>query len=380
MINFKWKSNYSRWQYMEYKTFRNNCIKEQNRGKRIKFISIISVVVLVGVVATTIFIVKGISSKQQSLSISDKTVPTLILIKDMPKEPEEPEVLKFTGDYETPVMYSLEEEAEVRDITASYAILYDLKSGTVLYEKNSNEKCYPASLTKLLTASVAMNVCKDKDMVFEVGDELAYVEPDASSAFLVQGEKLTLEMLIDALLLPSGGDAAYVIAVNVGRYYANDKDLSTQEALDVFVNLMNITAQEIGATNSNFVTPDGYHNENHYTTASDMLKISLYSMSFPIIKQATSKTYAEYDIVSGEHHIWYNSNEMLAPNSQYYYNKLEGLKTGYTDEAGQCLASYAVDGDMELVGIVMKSAYKADRFYDTEILLEAGFDYLRNYS
>lgn len=367
---------------MEYKQFREQCIKEQNRGKRKKYITFISLLLVVGIIISSSAVVTKINNNNNN---NDNQIiySALPVLNSIPNNSEifqdepvpEP---KFIGDYETPVIYFLRNEAEVRDITAESAILYDIGSSTVLYEKNSNKTLYPASLTKLLTAAVAMNVCRDKNIVFEVGDELMYVEPDASSAYLVEGEKLTLEMLIDGLLLPSGGDAAYVIAANVGRYYADDKNLSTQEAIDTFVELMNLTAEEIGAANSHFVTPDGYHNEEHYTTAVDMLKISLYSMSFPVIRQSVGKTYAYYTIVSGEEHTWYNSNYLLSQNSPYYYSKARGLKTGYTDQAGQCLSAYAVDGDKEVIAIVFKSDGKSNRFGDAEILMEDGFEYLSN--
>lgn len=365
---------------MDYKHFRNDCIKEKNRKKNKKIITFISIFVVVGIVTTIVAIASKPNNKDNSTIKNAVSVVNITIesIKEPINEPvEDP---KFIGDYNIPIFYFLREQAKVNDITAQYAILYDINSSTVLYEKQSNQRCYPASLTKLLTAAVAMNVCKDKDMVFEVGDELMYVEPDASSAYLVKNEKLTLEMLIDGLLLPSGGDAAYVIAVNVGRYYANDENLPIQDAIDTFVNLMNLTANEIGATNSHFVTPDGYHNEDHYTTAVDMLKISLYAMNFPVIKQSVSKTYASYTIISGEEHTWYNSNYLLAQNSTYYYSKAKGLKTGYTDEAGQCLSAYAIDGDKEVIAIVFKSEGKANRFNDAQSLMEDGFKYLSNKS
>lgn len=364
---------------MDYRQCRDEYIRRRDRGKKKKFIICTSTTIFMCILVVFIAVISSKINNKEDVEAATNIqyfFPQMENFANAVSISKEVEIPKFIGEYETPAFYFLKEQVEPQEITAEYAVLYDVNSSTVLYEKAGNEKCYPASLTKLLTAAVTMNVCKDKNIVFEVGDELAFVEPDASSAYLIKGEKLTVEMLIDALLLPSGGDAAYVLAVNVGRFYAQDENLSKEEALEIFVELMNITAQEIGAVNSHFMNPDGYHDPEHYTTAVDMVKISLYALSFPTVAESAGKTYAKYTIISGEEHTWYNSNYMLAQNSQYYYYKAEGLKTGYTDQAGQCISVYAVDGDDKLISVIFKAVGKANRFGDAQILLEAGFDYL----
>ena len=111
---------------------------------------------------------------------------------------------------------------------------------------------------------------------------------------LQKGQRLTFEMLLDALLLPSGNDAAYVMAAGVGRLYAGDDSLPAEEAVAVFVGLMNQTAQRIGATDSHFVTPDGYHDDDHYTTAMDMMRIALYASTFDVVRESYGKSEASH--------------------------------------------------------------------------------------
>ena len=231
-------------------------------------------------------------------------------------------------------------------------LLYDVTHSQILYEKNAHEKAYPASTTKLLTACVAAQYC-DRDTVFTVGEELSFVAWDSSIAYLGRGEKLTFEQLIDALLLPSGNDAAYVMAAGVGRIYADDPSLSPEDAVEIFVGLMNQTAQKIGATESHFTCPDGYHDDDHYTSAFDMMKIAVYASSFETVRNSYAKYEAEHDVITGESYYWENSNPLINPSSPYYYPYATGMKTGFTDEAGSCLVASAERDGVKLVAVAL---------------------------
>ena len=141
-------------------------------------------------------------------------------------------------------------------LSAECAILYDLSSGQVVYEKNAMQRCEPASLTKLLTVLTAY-ANGGEDIRYTVGDEIKLIGSNSSTAYLRKGNVLSFEAIVDAVLLSSGNDAAYTLAVNVARY-VEDKPLTNEEALKVFANLMNETAEALGCENSHFVSVDGY--------------------------------------------------------------------------------------------------------------------------
>ena len=258
------------------------------------------------------------------------------------------------------------------EILAPSAVLYDATHDRMLFAKDETTRRYPASMTKLLTAAVALSYC-ELDEVMTVGSEIYLIQPDSSVAYLRRGQQLSLSMLLDALLLPSGNDAAYVIAVNVGRMLAQDETLSDKKAVSVFCRRMTAMAHEIGAENSQFVNPDGYHDPEHYTTAADMLKIAQFSMTFPAICEISARPAMTVSLVSGEDRGWKNSNVLLNKNSPYYYPGAIGLKTGYTDEAGSCVAAVAQRKENTLIAIVMGSASSGQRWRDTIRLFNYGF-------
>lgn len=264
-----------------------------------------------------------------------------------------------TTTYATLAAAELDAQMQCRGV-----LLYDATHDTVLYRlrASSSDIYYPASLTKLLTAAVACR-CLPEDAVLTVGSEIALTEWDASMAYLSQGSTLTLPEVLDALLLRSGADAAYCIAVNVARSLSADP-LTDTEAVEAFVQLMNDTAKELGATHSYFVTPDGYHDLYHCTTAEDLLKIALYADSFPLIHRCVGQ--AESDGYT-------NTNELLLPDSEHYYPYATGLKTGFTDEAGCCLAASAEKDGVRLYAILLGGAESAGRFEDARLLFDRGF-------
>ena len=266
----------------------------------------------------------------------------------------------------------LKEVAQDLSFSTNSLILYDVTHSQILFEKNAHETAYPASTTKLLTACVAAQYC-DRDTVFTVGEELSFVAWDSSIAYLGRGEKLTFEQLLDALLLPSGNDAAYVMAAGTGRIYAGDPSLSPEDAVQVFVELMNQTAQKIGATESHFTCPDGYHDDDHYTSAFDMMKIAVYASSFEPVRNSYSKYEAEHEIITGESYYWENSNPLINPFSEYYYSYATGQKTGFTDEAGSCLVASAERDGVELVAVALGGISIYERNQNLIDLFEAAW-------
>lgn len=259
-----------------------------------------------------------------------------------------------------------------KKLTTEYVVLYDVTHSQVLYTKNAEERCYPASTTKLLTACVAAKFCAP-DTEFTVGEELSLVAYDSSLALLKKGQKLTFEMLLDALLLPSGNDAAYVMAAGVGRMYAGDDSLSAEDAVSVFIGLMNQTAKRIGALDSHFVTPDGYHDDDHYTTAMDMMRIALYASSFEAVRASYGKCEASHTLLTGESYYWENSNPLIDGSSSCYYTYANGMKTGFTDQAGSCLVASAKKDGVEMIAVTMNGLSIDARNQDLTTMFDMAF-------
>ncbi len=255
-------------------------------------------------------------------------------------------------------------------LEANYVVLYDLGADRLLYSKRFTERCYPASLTKLLTAGISLEYCQLDD-VFTAGDELSFVAYDASVAGLKKGQQLSLSVLLDAMMLPSGNDAAYVVAVGIGRISAGDPGLSPQKALQEFLTLMNRYAQKLGATHSHFTNPDGYPDDDHYTTPEDFLHITRFALSFPAIRASASKLTAEYVLEGGETLQWRNTNALLQKESEYFFPYANGLKTGYTNAAGGCIAVTADDGEQQILGLLFQTPDRQTRFRDAAFLLNA---------
>ncbi len=273
----------------------------------------------------------------------------------------------------TPIEFTYESKNLAFSPSAPYAFIVDLETNTMIYTKGGmNDKIYPASVTKLLTAIVALDNCAE-DVKFTVGDERTFPAYDASVAGLVKGDVLTLSDLLYGLLLPSGSDASYTIATGVGRMIANDPSLSPWAAKEVFVAEMNKYAKSIGMMSSNFTCPDGYHNNNHYSTPEDLARLCSVAATDKRVTKYTSAYTATVVLEGGKIITWKNTNALLNSMGAYYVPFANGLKTGTTDEGGYCLtASALIKGKRYLVGIFKASGTTA-RFkdaYDAFSLLE----------
>jgi D-alanyl-D-alanine carboxypeptidase (penicillin-binding protein 5/6) len=263
-------------------------------------------------------------------------------------------------------------------LQSGYAILYDATSGKVLFGKNAEKKAFPASTTKILTAAVLIDTVPS-DFTFTVGTELSLVPEGSSLAQINKGNVLSLPQMIDALMLPSGNDAAYTAAVCAGRYIAEDETLSDTAAVEVFMKRMNERLNAIGAKDSHFSVPDGFHDENHYTTAADMAKIAAHALSYPLITEAAVKEYETVTFLSGESVSWENSNKLIWDTSDCYYLYANGLKTGMTDESGYCVVATARRFDHDLICVVLGAPASDIRWNETISLLVSGFGYIREH-
>lgn len=339
---------------MQSKRTKKHYRRKQKTMVRIKTISAL-LIALALVTTLSIFIIHGFA---QSVSTGDKLptdssaatseVATTTTIPTVP-------AISINGKIESPRI-----------------VLYDETHSSILYSRAALDRCYPASLTKLMTASVlAENSTADE--TFTVGTELSLVDPESSKAGLKAGYQLTRDQVLDALLLPSGNDTAYTIAAHVGRKVSNNPSLTDIEAVRAFVDLMNQTAQKIGATNTHFVNPDGIHSNDHYTCANDMLLIAENARKFDCLKTSMAKYSVKYNILSGQSVAWTNSNEVINPNSAYYFNGANGMKTGFTDQAGHNLVVSAQRNGVQLIAVIMGGPNKESDWKDADDLLKEAF-------
>ncbi|MFC4022897.1 D-alanyl-D-alanine carboxypeptidase family protein [Oceanobacillus longus] len=234
-------------------------------------------------------------------------------------------------------------------VSANNAILIEQSTGRVLFEKNSNEQANIASITKIMTAIIAIESGKMDDMA-KTSRKAIYTE--GSSIYLEQGEKMKLEDLVYGLMLRSGNDAAIAIAEHVG---------GSEEG---FVFLMNEKAQWLGMTNSHFDNPHGLDSDTHFSSAYDMAILMRYAMENNMFKKITATESFKSDNRS---YAWQNKNKLLTQ----FYEYCTGGKTGYTKMTGRTLVSSAEKDGMELIAVTLDAP---DDWRDHTSMFEWGFD------
>lgn len=253
---------------------------------------------------------------------------------------------------------------------AKAALLIDRKSDRVIYSAHADEKMYPASLTKMMTALLAFEKGNLADVLTTTDTALADITYLHSRIDLKSGEQMSLENMLTALLVSSANDAANVIA----EYISGD--------IPSFVELMNTRAKELGMENTHFANPHGFHDDNHYTTANDLAKLArevLKNRKFcEIVKIKTAKLPATN--ISKERTIS-STNHLISRyrNTFHYYPYATGVKTGSTTEAGNCLVATAEKNGMSLLSVVLgcenadgnENAYS---FVDTKAMFEYVFN------
>ena len=239
--------------------------------------------------------------------------------------------------------------------------VYDMTADKMLFGKNENTQISVASTTKLITCLVALSVFQPDDVI-TVGQEIYLRKPNSSICRIQPGHKLKVRTLIAALLLPSGNDAAYTVAVNTARKHSGQPDMSYERAVNYFCNLMNEEARRLGCENTYFVNPEGWDNQNHYSTATDMTKIAIAALNNAIIASIANIHYSRFYFYSGEWIDWYNTNKLLDPESEYYYPYAHGLKTGTTGAAGKCLIAFAEKNGRQILICAYGCKDEADRF------------------
>ena len=251
-------------------------------------------------------------------------------------------------------------------IYSSGAVLLESSTGKMLYGKNENEKLYPASTTKILTAILAIENCNLSDKITASNTAITAIPSGYSNAAIQPGETLTVQELLELFLVHSANEVGYILAEHISENVEN------------FATLMNKKASELGCKNTHFTNPSGLHDTKHYTTAYDMALIARYCMkneTFRTIVSETSCTIKATD--KYQERYFKNTNDLINPSSKYYYKYAIGIKTGFTSQAKNCLISASKKDGLELIAVALGAEATEDgrsgRYMDSINLFEYGF-------
>lgn len=237
------------------------------------------------------------------------------------------------------------DEIKQPEITSAAYVLYNPDNNEVVESINGTKKMYPASLTKMMTALVTYENCKNLDgEVITVSENAvkSIYGTSSSKADLKIGEQVTVKQMLYLLMLPSGNDAANALA----EHFCGNNE--------AFAEKMNKKAKELGMKNTHFVNPHGLHNPDHYTTAEDLAKLADAYSSVELLSEiAKCNQYMMPATNKQGERLFNTTNFMKVPKSGYYYEYANGLKTGNTDEAGRCLAASAEKDGVRYICILL---------------------------
>lgn len=304
---------------------------------------------------------ESLSEESSSASSTSAKAPTKLEISENDSSDTKPIGDSFS-------YYNMDELEGGPDVTAESAILMDAKTGAVLYAKEADTKRYPASITKVMTALLAIENCSMDDIVTFSNEAVNGIEAGSSTAGINAGAKLTVRDTLYALMLVSANEAGAALAEHIGG--------STEE----FAKMMTKRAKELGCTGTNFTNPHGLPDENHYTTAHDMaliLKQAMRYEDFRTISSADTYTLQASDTLTDTLELW-NHAKILRENSDYYYKYAVGAKTGFTQAALNTLVTFAKKGNVELLCVVLKDYGADNSYYDTAALFKWGFKKVKN--
>lgn len=244
-------------------------------------------------------------------------------------------------------------------------IVMDMDSGAVLYEKAADDQHYPASITKIMTALVALeNAELDAEINFSQAS-VDFLEYGDASIGMTPGEILSLNDAMYGMLLASANEVSYAIAESVGTLMGG--------GYDTFIQEMNDRAAELGCTGSHWVNPNGLHDEQHYTTARDMALITsaLYEYEeYKTVTQTLNYTIGPTNLVN-ESRTFQQNHKMLWPDNYYYYEYCTGGKTGYTDQSRTTLVTTAENNGLRLVAVILQD--DGDVYVDTRSMFDYAF-------
>jgi D-alanyl-D-alanine carboxypeptidase (penicillin-binding protein 5/6) len=285
-------------------------------------------------------------------------------------------------------------KAEEPEIHAFAYVLMEADTGQILRASNEHERIYPASTIKILTA-LLLTEHLDLNGVYIAGPEIGSIPWDSSTVGHVVGEAVSGENMLRSIIMPSGNDTATIIAMQTALLHTGEGTMPYSRAEATFAGLMNQRARALGAHNSNFVNPHGYHHPHQYTTAYDMALIArAVTQNEEIMRIARETSFSGPSAVSDdpEHKIvqysasgwraWRTRNELLLPNSAHHYPYATGLRTGWNDQAGPSVIATATRDGMNLIAVIYNAPPIIDengneiptRWADAVYLFEYGFN------
>ena len=248
------------------------------------------------------------------------------------------------------------------EVSAQAAILMEAKTGAILYAKNIDERLYPASTTKILTCTLAMENCDLDEMVTFSYEAVHAVPWDGSKVGMDAGESIPMQQALEAILVGSANEVSNAVAEHVAG------------SMDEFVNMMNKRVEDLGLENTHFMNANGLYDDNHYTSAYDLAVIARDFFSYDILGKKARTPKMEFTPTATQpDEFTVNSKNMLLEGKKYHYEYLVGSKTGYTDLARQTLVSCAKKDGMELICVVLKEE-SPTQFTDTIALFDYGFN------
>lgn len=241
------------------------------------------------------------------------------------------------------------------------AIVMDMQSGAVLYGKGIDEKRYPASITKILTALVALDNCELTDKVVFSREAIGCLEPGYSHLSMKPDEEITMKDALCGLMLASANEVAYAIAENVGGTHEN------------FINMMNNKAKELGCTGTHFINASGMFSEEHYTTARDMALISRAAFQNPdLLEIIQTKQYTIPPTNKEKESRTFQQHHKMRIQGEFFDERCIGGKTGYTDEASNTLVTLMEEDGRKVISVVMKA--KKDIYPGTKAICDYAFE------
>lgn len=240
----------------------------------------------------------------------------------------------------------------IPDIKSESAVMIDAKTGDILYQKNSTDQMYPASITKIVTGILAIESGKLEESVI-VSSEAA--KADGTRVYLLEGEQVPLKKLVQGLLINSGNDAAIAIA----EYMAGD--------VASFADQMNEFAKKVGADNTHFVNPNGLFDVEHYTTAEDMAKITQYAMENDVFREIVSTKELPW-VGEGWETTLRNHHQLL-----WDYPGTTGVKNGYVSESKHTLVTSVSRDNLDVIIVTLKAPSSRAAYWDTMTIGDYGF-------
>lgn len=268
-------------------------------------------------------------------------------------------------------------------VGAPSVVLMDQNTGTVLFAQNEHARKYPAGLTKMLTALVALDYL-DPQQIIVVGNEIDPVPPGALRSGHRSGEHITVHNLLRGLMIRNGNDSGNILALHTVQAQRNNNNVPFGDAVNIFSIMMNDRARELGALGTHFVNPNGLHHDDHVTTAYDLALIARAFMAHPLLAEIARE--AEFignslygysgdlgalgDVHTIDHH-WVDTNELMSGGT-FHYHYATGIRSGSTPQARDALAASAERRGVRLIAIVLDTE-DPGRWQDARILFEYGF-------